>query len=236
MFTEEDAEESRIHCYSPRTRMSITGRRPKDLDSSSDLDDDDASLQGDESSEKDNETMFEEIANETANLITNKRNRSIVNQSVNDSFNISQAKTPDSKRRSISQTPKELKEIDHRQSILIDSGSSSGHSSDVVAISSDDDDNNDISIIDFNGAGTQGTSTPQRKPLVQPKLQFPQPSKALQATSLKNQYVSQDHYNKNIEKLSKLKHELAHNRELYSRMSGTLPDKGISISFFIISK
>lgn len=211
--------------------MSITGKRPKDLDSSSDLDDDTAPLQEDESSEKDNETMFEEIANETANLMANKRNRSIVHHSVNDSLNISQVKTPESKRRSISQTPKEMKEIDHRESILIDSASSS-ENSDIVAISSDssdEDENHDISIIDFNGGGVQKTSTPQRKPLVQPKIQFPQPSKVLQGTSLKNQYVSQEHYNKNIEKLSKLKQELTHNKDLFSRMSGTLPDKGSNL-------
>lgn len=221
--TDTELEEQR-QCFSPRTRRSITGIRPKDL------------LTSDDESDDEDEIPVSPIHQNNASarasgedIYNKKRGRQLMQSfAINDSI----ARTPEPKRpnsqncNSIGAASSSDISIKSDPTMLNDTNSSTADdsqklyshieksTSSVILIDSSDDEMNII---------TTNASTPH---LVQPKI-----SGAIRKMSLNGKAtgVSQEYYNSNVEKLGKLQMDLKQNRELLTRLEKILPDKGANL-------
>lgn len=253
---DDENETSQIHCFSPRTRRSITGRRSIKLpavDSEDDeifTDDEKPQNSAPSSEYKSAEETKEEESDDDQEMgaaSNYKRNRSLA---PNDSAII---RTPNPKRFSMNASNKssslmhstpsrslniensDRSDAEKTSSIEIESSheeyrmkSMHNDSDSIVLLNSSDEENTNprANSTAFNFNGTTSSSTPSGVKLVQPKLNF--------NGNKGKTFVSRAYYTKKQDELNALRQELKENEALFEKLGHGLPDKGRNLNIRMV--
>lgn len=218
----EEEDIAQKQCFSPRTRLSITGRRPKDLETSTD-------------------SEFEEQSGLEESVIPASDDEQAVSSEYRSAKSDASEKSAAPEAEMTEMRTGEIEDVgspqastSHRAApIVIEEESSVSTVEDAksegsVVILDDSTDEKDVDpqrnlhlTQDFHSLSSTSTPTGGDRSLVQPKIQT-----MLKKDVRKKEGVSAEYYSQSLEKLHSLRAELSRTQDLLQSLGHTLVDKG----------